>query len=562
MVKAGRAAARDPRAPRAEEQAVRGLGNPPQLLGHMGSAVAGAIGSFTYGLREAFRSPASWWRSINPLGQPARNTVSKRLPVLELPLRIDRFPWLDLDDPATFNQSPTQIHILQGIANARASGLRVDDFDKARYTLYSDTYDERYIKNGRKDTFFDAQEYPEVYGWEDTACEDDTHATDGLSSGNIRAGTAPKTPPQKPLNQPKRRDAPKKLTYDEWIVRERAFHDSLWAINGFYEPIPADTIFIAQDKLGRNILAVFPNGLEVAYGHEEAERYKANTTYNLREYARSQPPPAVEDCRHIHHAWWVEKNPHLQPPDGRCGVLHWGTWPELGKKKGAIWSRDTIKGGTRSNPQDGAYAMRYRMETMKSLGPLTKAIDLLFQVVDKCTRNAYHAAFDLLSPGARIHSTENANEELFPLRAILINSLTEEHVDSGDWKGGWAWLGIFGKFTGGDFCLSQLGIRVPMPAGSIVGIRGSLLKHFVAPWEGYRYSVVHFFKESLRQRPQKEVKHMQDRIDPKGNVPNPSEKAKWRQRARNRHKTRAREIRKLVAYDHVKPEEWHTAQEP
>ena len=55
---------------------------------------------------------------------------------------------------------------------------------------------------------------------------------------------------------------------------------------------------------------------------------------------------------------------------------------------------------------------------------------------------------------------------------------------------------------------------------------------------------------------------MHDRIDPKGNVPNPSEKAKRRQRARNRRKTRAREIRKLVAYDHVKPEEWHTAQEP
>ena len=63
MVRAGRAAARDPNAPRAEEQVVRGLGDPPQLLGHIGSAVpsaASSIGSFTYGLREAFRSPASW----------------------------------------------------------------------------------------------------------------------------------------------------------------------------------------------------------------------------------------------------------------------------------------------------------------------------------------------------------------------------------------------------------------------------------------------------------------------------------------------------------------------
>ena len=181
------------------------------------------------------------------------------------------------------------------------------------------------------------------------------------------------------------------------------FHDRLWAISRLFKPIPPDTVYIAQDRRRRNILAVFPNGLEVAYGHEEAERYMANTTYNLQEYARSQPPPVVEDCRHIHHGWWVEKNAHLQPPDGRCGVLHWGTWPELGKKKGPVRSRDTIKGGTRSNPQDGGYAMRYRMETMKSLGPLTKAIDLFFQIVDKRTRDAYRAAFDLLSPSALIY---------------------------------------------------------------------------------------------------------------------------------------------------------------
>ncbi|KAI9869308.1 MAG: hypothetical protein M1813_000097 [Trichoglossum hirsutum] len=112
-----------------------------------------------------------------------------------------------------------------------------------------------------------------------------------------------------------------------------------------------------------------------------------------------------------------------------------------------------------------------------------------------------------------------------------------------------------------------------MPAGSIVGIRGSLLKHFVAPWEGYRYSVVHFFKESLRQRlPKKErttvnvnseAKHTRagTRIDPKESILDLSERAKRRQRIRNRRKTRAREIRRMVAYDHVKPENWYTAQE-
>ena len=60
MVRAGRVAARDPNALRAEEQVVRSLGDLLQLLGHMGSAIAGAVSSFIYGLQEAFRSPASW----------------------------------------------------------------------------------------------------------------------------------------------------------------------------------------------------------------------------------------------------------------------------------------------------------------------------------------------------------------------------------------------------------------------------------------------------------------------------------------------------------------------
>jgi hypothetical protein len=38
--------------------------------------------------------------------------------------------------------------------------LRIDDFDKACYAIYSDSYDERYIEKG-KDIFFDAHEYPE-----------------------------------------------------------------------------------------------------------------------------------------------------------------------------------------------------------------------------------------------------------------------------------------------------------------------------------------------------------------------------------------------------------------
>jgi hypothetical protein len=53
------------------------------------------------------------------LGQPAKDSVTKTLPPLELPLRIDVFPWLDLGDLATFARSPCEKVILQGIARER-----------------------------------------------------------------------------------------------------------------------------------------------------------------------------------------------------------------------------------------------------------------------------------------------------------------------------------------------------------------------------------------------------------------------------------------------------------
>ncbi|KAH0551655.1 hypothetical protein GP486_007126 [Trichoglossum hirsutum] len=615
MVKAGHAAPRDRNAPPADGQEVRGVDNPPQLLGHMGPVVANAVGSFAYGVREAFRSPASWFRRVSPLGQPPKDTVTKTLPVLELPLRIDVFPWLDLDDPVTFAQSPYEEFILRGIADARASGLRIDDFDTGCYAQYSAAYDDRYPNRGQKGIFFDALEYPDnefgvVYddrylsrGRKDVFFDALEYPNDGFGvlmdhdRGPLVNGPSPhldaddaarleafaeaETAPPNRRTNAKKSDIPKKLSFDEWIARERTFHDSLWAASRLYEPMPPDTIYIAQDKYRRNILAVFPNGLEIAYGYNESDRYIANTIHNLEEYARSQPPPIVEDCRHTHHAWWIRKNPHLRPPDGRCGVVHWGTWPELGKNKGPLLSKDTMKGGTRSNPKDGAYAWRYRRKTIRSLGPLTRAVDLLFQIVDKRTRDGYLAAFDRLDPDVKIATTKEMSHELFPLRAVLFNTLTEEHIDSGDWEGGWAWLGIFGKFAGGDFCLPQLGVSVPMPAGSIVGIRGTLLKHFVTPWQGQRYSVVHFFKESLRERPPggdqtkdyavPRVK-LKTRMEIRTSLANAqtdleesqftlTEQTKRKRRNRNRRRKRAQEIRKMVAYNHVKPEDWYTAQE-
>ncbi|KAH0542472.1 hypothetical protein FGG08_003143 [Glutinoglossum americanum] len=134
----------------------------------------------------------------------------------------------------------------------------------------------------------------------------------------------------------------------------------------------------------------------------------------------------------------------------------------------------------------------YRISTMKSLGSLTAAIDLLFSIIDPKLRKAYRAAYQRLGPGEKMFcTTEDPKQKLFPLRAIL--------VDSDDWIGGWAWISPFGSFSGGDFCLPQLGVRIPLPPGGIAGLRGKELIHFTDKWSGSRYSIVHFFKESIRR---------------------------------------------------------------
>jgi hypothetical protein len=101
-------------------------------------------------------------------------------------------------------------------------------------------------------------------------------------------------------------------------------------------------------------------------------------------------------------------------------------------------------------------------------------MDLLFQIVNNSMREQYHTAWKKLRPAIRVPATE---DEFFTLRAILIDVLTEAHIDRNDWENGSAWIGVIGDFNDGDLCMPQLGIRVPMRAGSITGMRGRESKH-------------------------------------------------------------------------------------
>ncbi|KAH0551246.1 hypothetical protein GP486_007454 [Trichoglossum hirsutum] len=499
MVRAGEAARAYRDAPRAVEQVVRGIGPDRPVPGAHLRAVSGpgpgVVARLVDGLRGFLNPAVDLFYRATPLGQPAKLTHTSEDPFQEYDVRIDRFLWLDLDEPRTIIDSPVNSFIQDNIDSSRSTGEHADRFNHDNYGLYVANYDREY---GTADietvaSPADAKDNP-----------DERFTEVGIQEPGMRQ-TRPmmkrrSTYMENPTQKRRRKCLPAKLTEDEWRRREQSFQNHLWSINHFYDIIPPNTIYIAQDRKGANILIVHPSGIELAYGRRNAEKIVDDISYNIREYARSQPPPAVHDIRHIHHREWVQENPHLQGEEGRCGVYHWGAWTETGKDDRVVPTKETLKGGTRSNPCDGAHAFAYRASVMKSLGPLTYAVDILFRTVDRKLRGAYQRSFQQLHPGENIFfTTEKKSEELFPLRAILVNTLTEPHIDRDDWLGGWAWIAPFGSFSKGDLCLPQLGIRVPLPRGAIAGLRGRELVHFTDKWIGLRYSVVHFFKESIRR---------------------------------------------------------------
>ena len=87
---------------------------------------------------------SSRFRVVTPHGQPEKWTQTKKKFVEGQDVRIDKFPWLNLDDRETIRQSPVHQFIEARISSARLAGHRSDDFDHDDYQMYDRDYDRRY----------------------------------------------------------------------------------------------------------------------------------------------------------------------------------------------------------------------------------------------------------------------------------------------------------------------------------------------------------------------------------------------------------------------------------
>ncbi|KAJ7472096.1 hypothetical protein FB451DRAFT_1036500, partial [Mycena latifolia] len=75
---------------------------------------------------------------------------------------------------------------------------------------------------------------------------------------------------------------------------------------------------------------------------------------------------------------------------------------------------------------------------------------------------------------------------LFFTIAVKEGSSERVHIDWNDNLRKYAIIFCTGDYTGGEFCVPQLGTRVPLPPGSVIAARTRLLAHCSAPLSGRR----------------------------------------------------------------------------
>jgi hypothetical protein len=244
--------------------------------------------------------------------------------------------------------------------------------------------------------------------------------------------------------------------------------------NGFY---------VALDQDLRKIFVLFGSGLKLVYGNKIGRYITDSICWNIEEYAQIIPPALPKDSRHREYERWLLSNPHLcWPPWARAGVYHWGIWMERGnKQKGSVVTHDisTIP----------SHVKHVQSELFRSLGALTRGQRILLGAVDLRCQREYEALLQNCSLDKKKFFTTDA-KELFALRACLVNVFTEPHFDSGDVKGGWASMGIFGEFRDGDFCITELKRRFAYKVGSLSFLQAERFEHFTMKWVGYRYCIV------------------------------------------------------------------------
>lgn len=133
-----------------------------------------------------------------------------------------------------------------------------------------------------------------------------------------------------------------------------------------------------------------------------------------------------------------------------------------------------------------------------ALGACTEISKFFFHILEPDLLQEYIRVADEVRKLDVPFATRRSGEP-FTMRALLVNQMTYEHQDTGDWHHGFAFLLPLGDFTGGDLVLRELGLQVAAPPGCLQMFRGRELKHSITKWTGRRFVCVNVTHEAVRR---------------------------------------------------------------
>ncbi|KAK2602925.1 hypothetical protein N8I77_009422 [Diaporthe amygdali] len=232
---------------------------------------------------------------------------------------------------------------------------------------------------------------------------------------------------------------------------------------------------------------------------------------DLEIFSTQQAVPTPDMTRHgLHYAQWLVERPDLDfrllnndPRLAKSGVYHFGCRFPIGVPDGE--GKGTKTGGpcpTKDMRQrlEGSCEHNFHKLRFGTLGACTEAVSFFFRLLEPEMFDEYVAIVEQVRNFNKFAHLETRKiQEPFAMRALLVNLMTNEHKDHGDWQCGLAGLTISGSFKGGDLLLRDLGLRIETRPGCVQLLRGRELRHSITRYSGRRFVVVHTNHEAVRR---------------------------------------------------------------
>ncbi|CAJ2511347.1 Uu.00g069720.m01.CDS01 [Anthostomella pinea] len=276
----------------------------------------------------------------------------------------------------------------------------------------------------------------------------------------------------------------------------QAKRDEYGVSNGVFYRIEDTDIVMVLDQDDEVILFQ----LSSAFTKLLTEQVQQATVQALETYSTLHPVPLPDMTRHgLHYMEWLVEHPEFdfRRPESdlrkaKSGAYHFGHRCGLIDPQGKHEPRLTRDLGSQfpevetNTVMKHLYHLRYG-----ALGACTEMIRLVFGLLDPNLLDDYTKVAKEV--GGIVYQqpfVTRRENEVFCLRAILINLMTYEHVDRMDWHHGFAALVPMGDYQGGDLLTRELGLQIESRPGCLQLLRGRELRHSITKWTGRRFVVV------------------------------------------------------------------------